>query len=61
MDDVITFAFFLNEPLKQWLIGKEKGEDKYTKSWISQKRKEVFRWNEKTFFKVFEGLSFGDK
>ena len=28
---------------------------------ISQERKELFRWNKKTFFIVFERLSFGEK
>ena len=36
-------------------------EDKNTKIWISRERKELFRWNKKTFFIVFEGLSFGEK
>ena len=38
---------------------KTKGEN--TKNWISQEQKELFRWNEKTFFIVFEEISFGEK
>ena len=38
-----------------------KREDGNTKNWISRKRKELFRWNKKTSFMVFEGLSFGEK
>ena len=32
------------------------GKDGKTKTWISQERKELFRWN-KNNFSVFEGLS----
>ena len=39
--------FFLNQPLKQWLIGKKRMEDKNTKIWISQERKELFKLNKK--------------
>ena len=42
-----TLRFFLNQPLKQWLTGKKRGEDENTKIWISQERKELFRWNQK--------------
>ena len=31
------------------------------KTWISQEGKELFRWNKKIFFTVFEGLSFDEK
>ena len=44
-----------------WIWNVWKGRGKITKSWISQERKDLFRWNKKTFFKVFEGLSFGEK
>ena len=38
------------------------GEDGNIKIWVSWERKELFRWNKKTFFIiVFEGLSFGEK
>ena len=49
----------LDQPLKQWLTGRKRGEDGNTKTWISQEWKELFRWNKKIFFIVFEGLSFG--
>ena len=32
-----------------------------TKIWIFRERKDLFRLNKKTFFIVFEGLSFGEK
>ena len=38
-----TLRFFLNQPLKQRLTGKKRGEDEYTKIRISQERKELFR------------------
>ena len=47
---------FLHQALGQWLTEKEGGEDENTKIWISRKGKELFRWNKKTFFIVFEGL-----
>ena len=37
-----------------------KGREKITKIWISWEQKGLCRWNEKTFFIVFEGLSFGE-
>ena len=37
------------------------GEDRNTKIWISWEQKGLFRWNKKTFFIVFERLSFGKK
>ena len=40
-----TLRFFLNQPLKQWLTGSKRGEDEYTKNWISQEWKELFSWN----------------
>ena len=41
---------------------KKKGKTyKNTKTWISQERKDFFRWNKKTFFIGFGGLSFGWK
>ena len=39
--------------------GRKRGGDENTKIWISGEQKELFRWNKKTFFKGFEGLSFG--
>ena len=30
-----TLTFFLNQPLKQWLTEKKRGEDEYTKILIS--------------------------
>ena len=56
-----TLWFFFNQPVKQWLIGRKRGEDENTQISISWERKELFRWNKKTFFIVFKGLSFGEK
>ena len=39
----------------------KRGEDGNTKIWISREWKELFSWNKKHFFIVFEGLSFGEK
>ena len=36
-------------------------EYRNTKIWISPEWKELSRWNKKTFFIVFEGLSFSEK
>ena len=33
----------LDQPLKQWLTGRKRGEDRNTKIPISQERKELFR------------------
>ena len=41
-----------------WKVWKRR--EKITKVWISWERKELFRWNKKTLFIVFEGLSFGE-
>ena len=38
-----------------------KGRVNITKSWTSWERKELFQWNKKHFFIVFEGLSFDEK
>ena len=44
-----------------WIWKVWKGREEITKTWTSWERKELFRWNKKTFFIVFEGLSFGEK
>ena len=54
-----TLRIIFDQPLKQWLTGRKRGEDGNIKNWISQKRKELFIWNKKTFFIVFEELTFG--
>ena len=38
-----------------------KGKDENTKIWIFWEQKEVFKWNKKTLFIVFEGLSYSEK
>ena len=50
-----TLLFFLGQPLKYWLTGEERGEDENTKIWISQERKELFRWNKKHLSKFLKG------
>ena len=42
-----TIRFILDQPLKQWLTGRKRGEDGNTKIWISPERKELFRGNKK--------------
>ena len=44
-----TLRFFLDQPVKQWLAGRKRGEDENTKTWISWEQKEPFRWNKKHF------------
>ena len=41
--------FIFDHPLKQWPTGRKKGNDRYTKIWISEGWKELFRWNKKHF------------
>ena len=51
----LTLRFFLDQPLKQWLTGRKRGEEENTKTWISQERKELFRWNKKHFSYFLKG------
>ena len=52
----------MDQPLKQWLTGRKREENGSTKLWISGKKKKSFLDEiKKTFFTVFEGLSFGQK
>ena len=44
-----TLRFFLDQPLKQCLTRKKRGEGENTKIWISQEQRELFRWNKKHF------------
>ena len=44
-----TLRFIFDQPLKQQLTGRKRGEDRNTKMWLSQERKELFRWNKKHF------------
>ena len=55
--DIINYSTF-SCPFESGICG---NEGKNTKMWISPERKERFRWKKKTFFVVFEGLSFGEK
>ena len=57
----VTLRFIFEQTLKQWLTGRKRDEERNKIFWISRERKEVFRWNKKTHFIVFEGLSFGEK
>ena len=47
--------------LSFWIWKVWKGREKITKIWISREREELFRWNKKHFFAVFEGFSFGEE
>ena len=44
-----TLRFIFDYPVKQRLTGRKRVEDGNTKIWISQERKELFRWNKKHF------------
>ena len=55
-----TLSFFLDQSLKQWLTGRKRRKDENAKFEYLQNQKSFL--NEiKTFFIVFEGLSFGEK
>ena len=56
-----TLRFNLDQALKQRLTEGKIGEDGNTNTWISREGNELFRWNKKSSFKVFEGLLFGEK
>ena len=56
----VLLSSYLDSWLHQ-LTGEKRGEDENTKIWISQERKELFRWKKKTVFIDFEGLSFVEK
>ena len=57
MHDIINYTTSIC-PFESGKSGEE--EEKNTKIWISQERKELFRWKKK-HFSIFEGLSFGEK
>ena len=40
-----NLRFISIHPLKQFLTGRKRGEDRNTKIWISQEQKELFWWN----------------
>ena len=48
-------------PLPFWIWKVWKGREKITKMWISREQKELFHSFSKTFFIIFEGLSFYEK
>ena len=58
---LITYYITFNHSLKQWVTRKKEGKDTNTKNWISQERKEFFRWNKNNFFIIIYGLSSGEK
>ena len=53
-----TSRFIFNQPLKQWLTGRKRGEIQKFEYLEDEKS---FLDEIKTFFIVFEGLSFGEK
>ena len=50
-----SLIFFLDQPLKQWLTGRKRGEAENTKTWISREGKELLRWNKKHFSYLLKG------
>ena len=62
-DDVINFKFFLDQPLKQWLTGREKGrfEFELLQKFEYREKEKSFLDEIKTFFIACKGLSFGKK
>ena len=50
-----TIRFILDQPLKQWLTRRNRGEDGNTKIWISREWKELFRWNKIQFSYFLKG------
>ena len=71
MDEVSSHTLFPSQDIKQnmllsfyldsWWRHKLRVRQKKQKICISQEWKELFRWNKKTFFIVFEGLTYGEK
>ena len=55
-----TLRVILDQPLKQWLTDGKRGEDEIQKPEYLENEKS-FLGGIKTFFIVFEGLSFGEK
>ena len=53
-----TLRFIFDLPLKQWLTGRKRGKDRNTKNLTSRKS---FLDEMKSFFIVFEELSFVEK
>ena len=45
----------MDQPIKQWLTGEKREEDKNTNIWISREQKELFRWNKKNLSKFLKG------
>ena len=57
IDDIINYSTSFH-PFESRKCGKD---EKNYKNLKSRERKELFRWNKKTFFILSEGLSFGEK
>ena len=51
-----TIRFMLDQPLKQWLTGRKRGEDWNTEIWISREEKELFRWNKDIFHSSWSAI-----
>ena len=58
----MNFKIFLGSISKAMadMEKKNRGRQKY-ENWDISRMKRAFRWNKKTFFRVSEGLSFGEK
>ena len=48
-DDITNLKIFLESTSTAMADKKNRGEDTYTKIWISWARKELFRWNQEHF------------
>ena len=51
----LSLRFFLGQPPKQWLTGKNRGRQK-TKIWIFQDQKELFRWNKNILYSFWRAI-----
>ena len=50
-----SLRFTFDQPLKQWLTGRKRWEDRDTTNWITRERQELFRWNKKHFSQIWKG------
>ena len=51
-----NLRFIFHQPLKQWLAGRKRGQDRNSKISMSQERKEFFRRNKKRFSQFLKGF-----
>ena len=60
INDIINYSTSIC-PLNPESVDRKRKNYKNFEKQKSPERKEFFQWNEKTFFIVLEGLSFGEK